>query len=143
MPRIIDLDLIAPTPVVIRKTVGGRLVELPIPGDPPVELWLGIVDAHDRWASSDNADANDALQVYHDRMLALFRVETPDLERLPFGLDGMFAVLSGFYSVEDVDEPDPPRAEEASTKRTTRSPAGSRASKPRTTPSRSSRSSGR
>jgi hypothetical protein len=144
VPRIIDLDLIAPQGVTVRKD--GE--DYNLPGDPPTSVWLGIIHAYDTWvAATDNSDANEALSLFHDRMLALFQLEQPDLTELPFGPAGMFAVLAGFYGA-DMDEPatDPPGADEAATtKRTTSGLGGSQAKTARKTPtrSRSSRSSAR
>lgn len=138
MPRIIDLDLIAPQGVTVRKDG----IEYQLPGDPPTSVWLGIVHAYDTWVVAIGGEANDALEALHDRMLDLFALENPDLQSLPFGPAGMFAVMAGFYGVDEQEEEDPPGADEAaSTKRTTNGRANS-AAKPRTTTrSRSSRSS--
>jgi hypothetical protein len=134
VPRLIDLDLIAPRGVTVRK--GG--VDYPLPGDPPVSLWLAIIDAHDEYIASSGAEQVEALQLFHDRMLELFQLENPDLTELPFGVGGMFTVLGGFYGAE-LDEPDPPGADEAPPASTTRTKRGrtSSAAKPRTTATRS------
>lgn len=126
MPRIIDLDLIAPLGVIVRKDG----TDYKIPGDPPVSLWLSIVDANDQWAAAQSsAETNEALILFHDRMLELFRIENPDMDSLPFGPAGMFGVLAGFYGAEPDDEPDPPGADEAAS--TTKTTSG-RASSPGT-----------
>lgn len=139
MPRIIDLDVIAPAGVTVRK--GGE--DHKLPGDPPVSLWLGIIDAHDQWQVAAAAESNEALALFHDRMLELFQLENPELDQLPFGPAGMFAVLAGFYGqdVDDEDTEDPPGADEAaSTTKTSNGSASSTAKpKPTTTRSRSSR----
>lgn len=141
MPRIIDLDKIAPQGVTVRKDG----IEYQLPGDPPTSVWLGIVHAYDQWVASlavEDADSNEALQTFHDRMLDLFALENPDLESLPFGPAGMFAVLAGFYGADVQEQEDPPGADEAaSTKRTTNGRASSQAKPRTTTRSRSSRSS--
>lgn len=133
--RIIDLDLIGPPPLVIRK--GG--VEYRLPGDPPTDLWLALVAAQDAYQAAAPEDIQEALQTYHDRMLDLFRIEQPDMETLPFGSAGMFAVLCGFYGGFDDDEPDPPRAEEADSTTTTSNGSATTAAAKRKTRSRSSR----
>lgn len=136
MARIIDLDLIAPPGVTVRKDG----IEYQLPGDPPIHVWLAVIDAYDQWAAADGNEANEALGCFHDRMLDLFQIENPDLEMLPFGPAGMFEVLSGFYGGVDEDEPDPPRAEKAPSTTRTRNGRASSAAKPRTTTrSRSSR----
>jgi hypothetical protein len=140
LPRLIDLDVIAPLGVTVRK----NSIDYKLPGDPPVSLWLAIIDAHDQWTVATGSDANDALQLFHDRMLELFQLETPDLDELPFGPAGMFAVLSGFYGNSLDEEPagDPQGADEApSTTKTTSGRNGSPAKTkpPARTRSRSSR----
>ncbi len=139
MPRLIDLDVIAPVGVTVRKNG----VDYKLPGDPPVSLWLAIIDAHDQWAAAPPAESNESLALFHDRMLELFQIESPDLQELPFGPAGMFAVLAGFYGNaldDDEAEPDPPGADEAaSTTRTTNGRASSPAKRKTTTRSRSSR----
>ncbi len=140
MARIIDLDIIAPEGVTIRK--GG--VDYPIPGDPPVEVWLGLVHAHDEYVTAGGTERADALQLFHDRMLDLFRIESPDLDSLPFGPAGMFSIVNGFYGADPDDEPeDPPGADEAPSTTKTKPGSASSAAKKKTTPtrSRSSRSS--
>jgi len=137
LPRIIDLDLIAPEGVTIRKSG----VEYRLPGDPPTALWLSIIAAHDAHIAAAGAEHFQTLQVFHDRMLLLFKLEQPKLTALPFGPAGMISILIGFYGAPDDEAPeDPPGADEAaSAKRTT---TGRRASpaKPKTaTRSRSSR----
>ncbi len=146
MPRIIDLDLIAPVGVTVRKDG----IDYNLPGDPPVSLWLAIIDAHDDYVAATGAEQVDALRLFHDRMLELFRMENPDLPELPFGVGGMFTVLSGFYGADlDEETEDPQGADEApaaSTTKTTRGRPTSRATKAKSTTatrSRSSRSSGR
>jgi hypothetical protein len=140
VPRIIDLDVIAPIGVTVRKNG----TDYHLPGDPPVSLWLSIIDANDQWAACTGPDANDALQLFHDRMLELFQLENPELEELPFGPAGMFAVLSGFYgnSLDEEPEPGPPGADEAaSMTKTTRGRASSPAKRAPRKPATRSRSS--
>jgi hypothetical protein len=139
VPRIIDLNLINPPGVTVK--LEGEQYRLP--GDPPVPVWLGIIEAHDAYVTATGDDYAEALQLFHDRMLALFQIEQPDLDELPFGQARMFAVLAGFYGADVEAEEDPPGADEAaSTTRRTNGRASSPA-KPRvktTTRSRSSRS---
>lgn len=140
MPRIIDLDLIAPPGVIVR--IGGR--DYKLPGDPPTALWLSIIDAHDQHIAAQGAEHFATLRLFHDRMLALFALENPGLKELPFGPAGMISILIGFYGAPDDDAVDPPGADEAaSIQKTTSGHGGSPARKPRaktTTASRSSRS---
>jgi hypothetical protein len=143
MARIIDLDIIAPEGVTIRK--GG--VDYPIPGDPPTELWLALIAAHDEYVTCEGAERPEALRLFHDRMLAIFQLENPELEALPFGPAGMFSIINGFYGADpDEDDPeDPPEADEAPSTTTTKPGSASSAAKKKTTASRSrsSRSSAR
>ena len=142
MPRIIDLDVLTPVGPIVRKDG----IDYKLPGDPPMELWLAIVDANHSFqavSAMDGPEARDALQLFHDRLLELFQIEQPDLQELPFGLPGMWAVLAGFYGASlDDDEPtDPPGADEAaSTTRTTRGRASSPAKRTRTPAKRSASS---
>lgn len=136
MPRIIDLDKIAPVGVTVRKSG----IDYQLPGDPPTVMWLGIIEAHDQWAAAEGADSNEALALYHDRMLALFQIEQPDLRALPFGPSAMFAVLAGYYGSEIDEAEDPPGADEAdSTTKTTNGRPTSPKTKTATGRSRSSR----
>lgn len=143
MARIIDLDIIAPRGVTVRKRVNGRTVDYHLPGDPPVDMWLGIIDAHDEYLGTSGAEQAEALRLFHDRMLDLFRVENPNLESLPFGVAGMFSVLTGFYGtdLDEEDAGDPPGADEAASTTTTKRGSASSAAKkkPATPRSRSSR----
>lgn len=130
MTRIIDLDLIAPPGVIVR-THG---VDYKLPGDPPTSLWLSIIDAHDQHIASEGSEHFNTLRVFHDRMLALFQIENPDLQALPFGPGGMISILIGFYGAPDEDDlpADPPGAgEAASTTTTTNGHAASPAKRPR------------
>lgn len=144
MPRIIDLDVIGPSNVTVRKDG----IDYELPGDPPVDVWLSIIDAHDKLNGSDM----DTVRELHDRMLALFRIHNPDLDALPFGVPGMFTIVASFYGtqLDDDDardaETDPPGADEAASTTKTSSGSASSAARKRKTPtsrSRSSRSSAR
>ncbi len=137
MARIIDLDLIAPTGVTIKKTINNVEHRYDLPGDVPSLMWLGLSNSYDMVITAAEGDRGDAVQDFHDRMLELFRLEN-DLDELPFSLTEMFQILRGFYDAED--EPDPPRpARRASATKTTRGRGNSAAATKPKTPSRSSR----
>lgn len=142
MARIIDLDLITPPSVWVRKDG----VEYELPGDPPVDVWLGVVQAFEDWQAAIGPATSDALRNFDARVLDLFRLRDPGLEALPFGPAGMYAVLSGFYGDDLGEEPEreqrPTRpARAGSTTKTKRGSATSAAKRKTTTkPSRSSSS---
>lgn len=132
MTRIIDLDELAPADLVVRKNG----VEYKLPGDPAIDVWLRLVEAGDAFMAPEGG--REELRVFRDRMLDLFQIHQPDLEELPFGIPGMYALLAGFYGTNAAPDPPQPRrrggAGASTTKRNNgskRSPAKSKA-KPKT-----------
>jgi hypothetical protein len=133
--RIIDLDLIAPPDILVRC----QGVEYPLPGDVPIPDWLGIVEAAERFETSDDPDATGDL---YDRVLHLFQVRNPDLGELPIGIRQVVALIFGLYGTEpepvEEDAVPPPQG---SVPKTTRSPRSTRARSAKKTPTTASRSS--
>lgn len=131
MARIIDLDELAPEDLTVRKD--GR--EYTLPGDPPIDVWLRLVEAGDTFMAAKGEDSQKTLEVFRQRMLELFQIRQPTMTELPFGVPGMYALLAGFYGINA--EPDPPKPRrnggEASTKKTSNGRASSAAKKPKTT----------
>lgn len=133
--RIIDLDKIAPPDVVI--VADGQ--EYRLPGDPPLAVWLPLVDAAETYNDSEGAETQEALKDFADRMLTLFQVRDPGLQVLPLGSQQLFAVLRAIYDTDLGEERpvDPPRRRAAGTTTSSRRTTP----KPKATPTRSRSSS--
>ncbi len=139
MTRIIDLDDLAPADLTVRK----KGVEYVLPGDPPIDVWLRLVEAGDAFMAAPGDEGREALETFRDRMLELFRIHQPELTELPFGVPGMYALLAGFYGTNAAPDPPQPRRRGGGAASTTTTSNGSKRSptKAKAKPKTASRSS--
>lgn len=128
MPRFIDLDEIAPEPVTVR-IAGDRYT---LPGDVPVPEYFELNRLAVALIEGDD-DAGTAIQDLDARLLALFQIHHPDLERLPIGprllLPLVFRYLNGGEDEAEPEEDAAPPRRAASTKT---KPTGGRRTTPTT-----------
>ena len=95
---IVDLDIVVPENLPVR--IRGEIYELP--GDIPIPDFVEI----ERLVKSlDEGEGN--LQALYDKILDLFRIEQPDLEKLPIGARQLGALIPQLYmSAADQDDGD-------------------------------------
>lgn len=104
MPRIIDLDVVAPEDTIV--VIGGE--EYTLPGDIPVPHMLAIERAASEFFADDE-DTTERLLALQAQVLKLFRIRQPDMDELPpLGLAGLIQFVQAIYGPPE-DEPDPPR----------------------------------
>lgn len=99
MARIIDLDVAAPDDVEV--VAHGETYLLP--GDIPVPDYLAIVKASEALDEAEGEGALEAAERLYERVLDLFRVRQPDMDRLPVGMGQLVRLIQSLYGVE----PDP------------------------------------
>lgn len=115
MTRIIDLDESLPENVGVR--LGGVVYELP--GDIPIPDYLAITKAADALDTAAGEDALERLDDLYQRILALFQVHNPDLDKLPLGVASLVRLIQRLYGVEDAADPQKPADKPAAGTRNT------------------------
>lgn len=89
MAQIIDLDDLVPDDLEFRFR-GETYV---VAGDLSIETVLGLIKNLGRWTEAKNdKESQDALLGLERDLLVLFKERQPDLEKLPFGLQGVTQV---------------------------------------------------
>ncbi len=123
MARFIDLDEVIPEDTTVK--LGGVLYKLP--GDIPTPDFLAISRAHARLTEPQETaeDMILAAEGLYERILELFQVRNPDVEKVPLGLQQAISLVYELYRVDQPAEeavPDPPEPTAGGT-RSTRKPA--------------------
>ena len=105
--KIVDLDAAVPENLAVK--CGGVIYDLP--GDIPIPDYIEIERLVDALNDPEaEGSGQERLQELYDRVLELFRIKQPDLEKLPIGPRRLGVLVVSLYSggtreVEDEERP--------------------------------------
>lgn len=90
MTRLIDLDVLVGEDIDVR--LAGETYR--IPSDIPAESMVRLISLYQNAGEGDDDSHTETLQQIADEVLALFQIRQPDLDYLPLGVKGAFALLT-------------------------------------------------
>ena len=124
MTRLIDLDTLVGEDIEV-KLAGETYL---LPSDIPAESMVRLISLYQRAGEGEEDDNVATLEAISDEVLTLFQIRQPDLEYIPIGIKGAFALLTklmDLYNDAPEGEPDAAPLDRPAPKKAPRSSNGS------------------
>lgn len=90
MTRLIDLDTLVGEDIEV-KLAGETYL---LPSDIPSESMVRLISLYQRAGEDESDDNVETLQAISEEVLILFQIRQPDLDYVPIGIQGTFALLT-------------------------------------------------